>query len=82
MRSVVVVYGLKFRITGRAGRCHCGTAVLMPMASDLSYFHLRLLFGLRIVWARWQRPGMNSLPCAAQPTGTAKLRSWLAAAGS
>jgi hypothetical protein len=48
MRSVVVVDGLKFRITGRAGRRHCGTAVLMPMASDLSYFHLRLLFGLRM----------------------------------
>ena len=38
MRSIVVVDGLEFRITGSAGRGHCGTAVLMPMASDLSYF--------------------------------------------
>jgi hypothetical protein len=57
--SVMVIDGLKLRISGPAysdtarlsiARCrHSGTVFLMPMASDLSYLHLRRLPVLRIL---------------------------------
>jgi hypothetical protein len=80
VRSVVVVDRLELRITGTAhptpaltsaaalpsaaSHRHSRTVISMPMASDLSYLHLSLFFGLTQVWARWQRPRMNSLPCS------------------
>ena len=46
--SVVLIDRLKFHLTGRAGRRHFGITSTMPLASDLSYFHLSLLFDLRM----------------------------------
>jgi hypothetical protein len=44
----VVIDRLKFHLIGRAGRRHFGITFAMPMASDLSYFHLSFLFDLRM----------------------------------
>ena len=43
VRSIVVVNGLKFRMSRTAGRGHGDIAFSMPMASDLSYLHLSRL---------------------------------------